>query len=153
MPINRDPRLIKHLFNGYSYSHDNQLISIQPLSDYKFMHTMANSVIIAGWKLIEQKLQCEYSEVGKNQIVIEYPCWDNVDFEFNRECRKISRFMIDVVSSHRDHYLWLLLIIGGVFITVILFLMYWRQIRVNRIKLIYEQIRQFKNKKRQIEFK
>jgi len=56
MPINRDPRLIKHLFNGYSYSHDNQLISIQPLSDYKFMLTMANSVIIAGWKLIEQKL-------------------------------------------------------------------------------------------------
>jgi len=34
--------------------------------------------------------------------------------------------MIDVVSSHRDHYLWLLFIIGGVFITVILFLMYWR---------------------------
>lgn len=30
-PVNRDPRLINHLFNGYSYSHDKQLLKVVPL--------------------------------------------------------------------------------------------------------------------------
>ncbi len=150
-PINRDPRVIKSLNNGYTYLHDQSIVSFYYLYHDIFLVQKLHSSIMARWIYEDKKIECEFKQTGVYTIMVEQLCQSNQNKPFNHGCLELQ--IAEITVYHKDTYIWLLLIFIGVFIAITLFLIYWREGKVVRIVRILKQIKEFQLKKKQIEFK
>lgn len=116
------------------------------MQDNKFLIASSSTIQIVAWTVKDSKLECSFSNTGSYSIGVEFPCNVNLKDPFFRVCGVLEQLDIMILSSHRDNYFWLLLIVGGVFIFGVLGLIGWRHDKSMKIKKLLRRIKEFKQK-------
>ncbi len=144
--INRDPRTISSQHNGYVYNHNNYIQKINYLQNSHFLIVTSNNFEIVHLNTQDTVLECSFPNTGLYSVVIQTPCEQSSKDLFYHVCNQAEKLEITVLSSIKDSYHWLLLIVFGCFVIGIVTLIYWRAEEVLKIRRLFRKIKYFKQK-------